>query len=237
MSVKYVAVIPARKGSKRIIKKNIKSFLNKPLIEHTFIFAKNSNLFDEIICSTNDEEVIKIADRNNIKVRIRPDELCTDQSGDVEIFQDVLEHCIDEENRANIIFVFLRPTSPFRKKDELEKCIQILCENDFSSVRSVIRVEGVHHPYWMFNQEENGLATPAISNVDLSKFYQSQLLPDTFRLTGTYDIFYSKNLVESQTLYGSKMAISEISFESSVDIDTPIDFKFAEFLGSESVQK
>jgi CMP-N-acetylneuraminic acid synthetase len=99
------------------------------------------------------------------------------------------------------------------------------------SVRSVTRVEGVHHPYWMFKRDENGVVVPAVDGVSIEEYYQSQLLPPVFRLNGVVDVI-SKEVVlnTSLPLYGRNMEVFELEESVSVDIDTEEDFKYCEWL-------
>ena len=101
MQNKIIALIPARKGSERIKDKNIVKLHNLPLIAHTIIAAKKTNLFSKIIVSTNSVRIAKIAEKYGAKVPfLRPDNISTDKSTDLEFF----EHFISR-NKENSIFL------------------------------------------------------------------------------------------------------------------------------------
>ena len=89
---KCVAIIPARGGSKRILNKNIKNFFGKPIISYSIENAKNSNLFNRIIVSTDSLEIKKIAEACGAEVPfIRPEHLSDDHA----TTNSVIEHCLD----------------------------------------------------------------------------------------------------------------------------------------------
>jgi pseudaminic acid cytidylyltransferase len=96
MKDKKVAIIPARGGSKRIPKKNIRDFHGKPLIAYSIETALESNLFDRVVVSTDSEEIAKVAKRYGAEVQIRPPELADDYTGTDEVIEYVLKN-LDEE--------------------------------------------------------------------------------------------------------------------------------------------
>ena len=108
-----IAIIPARGGSKRIPKKNIKSFLGKPIIVYSIEAAIKSGCFDEIMVSTDDQEIAKIATENGASV---PFLRSTNNSDDFAILADVIEEVLLSYKNKNIHFdeiCCLLPTAPF----------------------------------------------------------------------------------------------------------------------------
>ena len=102
-----IAIIPARGGSKRLSRKNILPLVGKPLVAHIIGTALNSNVFEKVIVSTEDEEIARIAEKYGAEVFIRNSELAQDSSTVVEVCLDVLreyqadEFCCSRERRAN----------------------------------------------------------------------------------------------------------------------------------------
>ena len=94
MSKQYVAIIPARGGSKGIPKKNIKKFLGKPLVQHSIDYAKESNLINQIILTTDDSEIMEVGKKNNITIINRPKKI----SGDKATTESAIEHVISLSN-------------------------------------------------------------------------------------------------------------------------------------------
>jgi len=119
MNIKAVAIIPARGGSKRIPKKNIKDFFGKPLIAYSIETALNSKLFDKVIVSTDDQEIAKIAQKYGAEVPfIRPKELSDDFSTTIE----VTDHAINFLASNNEVYDYactIYATAPFLDKEYL----------------------------------------------------------------------------------------------------------------------
>ena len=119
MKKKKIAVIIARGGSKRIPKKNIKNFLGKPIIEIVIKTIKSSKIFDEIIISTDDFRIARIAEKNKIKVPFkRPKSLANDYADGLS----VMKHAVNTFNPGNLnnnIYCCIYPTSVFMTKKDL----------------------------------------------------------------------------------------------------------------------
>ncbi|MGB1103631.1 MAG: cytidylyltransferase domain-containing protein [Crocinitomicaceae bacterium] len=235
--MKILGIIPARGGSKRVPRKNIKDLGGLPLIAYTIKAVKDAKFIADCIVSTEDEEIAAVAQKHGANVPfVRPVELSGNQMGD----RPVLIHALETyEALTNLKFdaiCLLRPTSPFRTGALIDAGIQKLIETKADSVRSMTKVEGVHHPYWMF-QEENGKAKGVVPGISIETYYQSQLLPPVFRLNGCVDLIRKENLRdENGPLYGENMAILETPEKESIDIDTPEDFAYCEWLINEGLR-
>ncbi len=133
-----LAIITARKGSKRLKKKNIKILGKKPLINWTIDFAKNINLFDDILVTTDDVEIINIAKKKNIIAPwIRPKKLSTDKASSYSAVIHALRWY--EKNKKKIDCIcLLQPTSPFRSKKNLNDAFKIFKQTK-KSVISVMK--------------------------------------------------------------------------------------------------
>ena len=139
-------IIPARKGSKGIPKKNMKIFNGKPLISHTVDFALMNKDQGDIICvSTNDEDVIELFNKNKkIELLKRPEELSKDNSG----MSEVISHAIDFYERKKIFFQYLlllQPTSPLRSSEDYNNLMNSSDKN-FDMIVSVC--ESNENPYF-----------------------------------------------------------------------------------------
>lgn len=134
---KYLTIIPARKSSKRLKKKNLMNFYNKPLINFTFDLAKKIKKFDYVLLSSNDEQIIKIAKKKKINVPFkRPSYL----SGDKVDLNRVVIHAIKwyEDNFKSLPknIVLLQPTSPLRDHKEINKIISTFEKKNYESLLS-----------------------------------------------------------------------------------------------------
>lgn len=132
-----LAVIPARCGSKRIPKKNIKHFLGKPIIAYSIEVAIESGCFDKVIVSTDDEEIAEIARQHGAEVPfMRPPELSDDHTGT----NDVVKHAINWYTEQNINIEYaccIYATSPFLQSQSLQEGLKQLQASDHSYAFSV----------------------------------------------------------------------------------------------------
>lgn len=224
--MRNLAIIPARSGSKRVPRKNIRPLDGKPLIVHSIDFALASGFFDKVVVSTDSSEIASIARSAGAEVPfLRPEELSEDHIAD----KPVIQHCINwlknnDDYSADLIW-YLKPTSPIRKTSDLIAISDHFNQKKPDSIRSVSIVPANCHPYWMFKRNENGFATPIDPGIDINKFYQSQLLPPVFKLNGVYEVISMNTLLNNEFLYGEKIWLYETDEEISVDIDTLEDFE------------
>ena len=117
---RVLAVIPARGGSKRTPRKNIKPFRGKPLIAWTIEAARGSQYIDMALVSTEDAEIATVADSLGSYVIERPAELATDTAAN----EDVMRHALTEHPDHEWI-VLLQPTSPLRTTEDIDRCIKL----------------------------------------------------------------------------------------------------------------
>ena len=128
------AIIPARGGSKGIPKKNIINFDGLPLIGHSILYAKKSNLIDKIFVSTDCDEVINISYPYDVSIIKRPKNISQDSSS-TEL---TIKHVIESQNiDSNAIIILLQPTSPIRPKGILDKMLESFIENNYDSMVSI----------------------------------------------------------------------------------------------------
>lgn len=121
-----VAVIPARGGSKRIPRKNIKEFYGKPMIAYSIEAAIKSECFDRIIVSTDNTEIAEVAIRYGAEVPfIRPAKLANDHTGTISVIQHAIQWLIDQDHKPNLVCC-LYATAPFVTADAIKQGLQQL---------------------------------------------------------------------------------------------------------------
>ncbi|MEM9681509.1 MAG: acylneuraminate cytidylyltransferase family protein [Bacteroidota bacterium] len=224
-----LGLIPARGGSKTLPRKNIKLLKGKPLIAYTIEAALESKRLDRVIVSTDDEEISEVALAYGAEVPfLRPTNLASDNSPDHDVIRHAIEYLSQEECLKVDNVIYLRPTTPFKTSLIIDKCIEKLNSDNYSGLRTVTKVDGVYHPFWMF-KEHNSQLYPFVDGVDVSKYFQRQLLPSCFRLNGVVDIIRTGEALKAK-LYGENVGYLEVDENRSVDIDTEFDFKYCEFL-------
>lgn len=226
-----LGIIPARGGSKRVPKKNIRPLAGKPLIGYTIEAALESKHINRLVVSTDDKEIARIAREYGAEVPfLRPPELAGNTVPDQPVFLHVLERLKVQDSYEPEIVLNLRPTTPLKTPQTIDKVIKEIINTNADIVRTMSRVEGVHHPYWMYKISEQGQAAPFLDNVDVNKFYQRQLLPPVYRINGVVDAMKTKLICDGNILHNENMRGVTISEEESVDIDTEFDFALCECL-------
>ena len=236
--MKNIALIPARAGSKSIIKKNIKLLNGIPLIAYTITIALQNPRINKVIVSTEDQEIADIAKNYGAEVPfLRPEELAQDNTPDRPVILHTLQWLKENELFEPELLIYLRPTSPFKTNLIIDECLnKIENEKHLTSLRTVNAATGTNHPYWMFNYENNVLK-PFIKNIEISKYYQRQLLPTCYKLNGVVDILKPDIVANNENMYGKSIGFVEINQLNAVDIDDEMDFNFAKFLIKENLMQ
>ena len=222
---RYIAIIPARGGSKRLPGKNLLEIAGKPLLAWTVEAAVKSGIFERIIVSTDSPELAEIARKFGAEVPFtRPAGLATDKSSSV----DVLEHSLitlglDGKSEYSH-FACLQPTSPLRTAADLKAAGDLLAEKKADAVISVCKTE--HSPLWSNTLSEDG-SMGNFLNKELQKT-PSQDLPIYYRLNGAiYFCSIERFLTEKTLFLGSNIYAYEMSRRNSIDIDDEVDFDLA----------
>lgn len=218
------ALIPARGGSKRLPRKNVKPLNGKSLIAWTIEAAKYSKYIDNVVVSTDDIEIKAISENFGAKVPfIRPDYL----SHDTATSFDVIKHAIDflDIAKPNHLIVLLQPTSPLRTIDELNQALEFFHKKAALGVVSISEAE--HSPLWSNTLPEN----LSMSNFIRPQVHgkRSQDLPKFYRLNGSIYIYKTEELLKrNHIFYDENVYGFETSLETAIDIDTALDFLLAE---------
>lgn len=224
--MKILALIPARGGSKGIPGKNIKLLNGKTLLAYTSEIALQSKYFNEVIVSTEDEQIIEVAKNLGIKVPfIRPMELAQDTTPTI----DVIIHTLQWYKNQNISFdavCLLQVTSPFRTIEFLNKAIEKFIEKDSDSLVSVQKVPHEYNPHWTFEVNSDGNLKIATGEPEIIK--RRQELPIVYHRDGSIYITKTKVLLQNKSLYGNTITFIESDAGSHVNIDTIEDWVKAE---------
>lgn len=147
-----VAIIPARGGSKRIPRKNIRIFHGKPIIAWSIEAANNSKLFDRVIVSTDDEEIAKIARKFGAETPfIRPSELADDFTGTSDVIRHAIQF-LDLENLSAVCCIYA--TTPFLAVEDLSAGLQLMEKSGADFVFSASQFHST--PYRSFSKSRSG---------------------------------------------------------------------------------
>lgn len=221
---KIIVVIPARGGSKRLPKKNIKSLVGKPLIAYTIEASLKSKYVGRVIVSTEDKEIAEISKKYGVEVIKRPKHLATDSAKTMDAVFHLLK-ILEKGKYIPEIVIILQPTSPLRTSDDIDKAIDIFLNSECESVISVYEMEP--SPYWSFKIENKYLKL--LFNKKYL-FKRSQDLLKIYALNGAIEISTLKVIKKYKSFFSSKILPYIMPKERSIDIDYEIDFKLAEFI-------
>jgi CMP-N,N'-diacetyllegionaminic acid synthase len=222
----FLALIPARGGSKRLPNKNVLPLSGKPLISWSIDVAKKLFPVENIVLSTDSHQIADIGIASGLSVPwLRPSNLSSDEASSV----DVAIHALDWAEtlyERSLSLVLFQPTSPFRSLESIQQALAQHKKNNYCPVVSVS--PSASHPLWTFQIHHRKLQ-PYTSSEGLNK--RSQDLPPAYALNGNLYVISSKDLRSHRSfLIPSTEALIQEDPHSSVDIDTEFDFLFAEYL-------
>jgi pseudaminic acid cytidylyltransferase len=214
-----LCLIPARCGSKRIPKKNIKNFHGKPLIAYSIENALKSGIFDTVVVSTDCEEIADVAKKWGAEVQFRPPEISDDYAGLDKVSEYVLN-----EYRGYEYMCLLFATAPLLDYKYLIKAYETLKSSDAVYALSVVEFE---YPIFRGFEIVNGRLRMFWPE---NYFKRSQDLPKAFHDAGIFS-FTALNRKPKSSITFSEDAVAVILPKwMGVDIDTPEDFEMAELI-------
>jgi CMP-N,N'-diacetyllegionaminic acid synthase len=221
----FLAIIPARAGSKRLKNKNILELSGRPLISWSIHASINSKYIDKTIVTTDSEDVKEIALNDGAEVPfIRPKALSSDTAIREDVILHTLKYLKEEKNEKFDYFIYLQPTSPLRNEMHIDNSIEYLFEKKANAVVSVCPVE---HPIeWIGILPENKDMTNFINKLDIKT--RSQDFPIRYRLNGAIFTCDTDKFIESKSIFSNNHIFAyEMPQSASIDIDNEIDFMFA----------
>lgn len=216
-----LALIPARGGSKGIPRKNIRSFCGKPLLQWSIDAALAALCVDQVVVSTDDPEIAEVARACGAEVPfLRPAELASDTASGIA---PVL-HCLEQLPKARDLLL-LQPTSPLRISADIETIVALRQQAGCESAVSV--TPSSKHPAWMYGLSDLQRLEPLLQ---LDGGYCRQELPTAYVLNGALYLASRDFLLREGAFITSETVGYVMPSERSVDIDTPLDWQWAEFL-------
>ena len=220
MNKTFLAIIPARGGSKRLPRKNILDLCGKPLISWSIEAALKSKYISKVVVSSDDEEILNISSNFGADIIKRPYELANDTATTF----DAIKHTINNLEKYDYI-VLLQPTSPLRNENQIDEAIELLEEKQADAIVSVCEMD--HSPLWSNTLPEDGNMRGFLREEILNK--RSQDLEKYYRLNGAVYICKTDKLLENKSFFLKDNIFAYImDRKSSIDIDEEIDFLFAE---------
>ncbi len=219
---RILAIIPARGGSKGLPNKNIKLLLDKPLIAWTIEQAKNSKFIDEIHVSTDSPNIAKISEEYGIKVpSLRPENLAQDNSSSADVVDYIIKK-YEEQNQFFDYIILLEPTSPLRKKNDIDNAIEKINVNPKAhGIVSVGKVN-LEHPSIVKKINENNFLDPYIKSS--KKISQRQQLDSAYFPYGVLYLIKTKYFKKYHSFYTKKIIPFLIDRWQNYEIDDIFDF-------------
>lgn len=217
-----IAIIPARGGSKRIPRKNIRFFLGKPIMAYSIETALNSDLFDEVMVSTDDDEIAHVAKQNGASVPfLRSAETANDFAGIAEVLLEVIAGYQAMGRRFDTVCC-LFPTAPLILDSDLRAGLDKLNAGGFDSVFPVTRFQ---YPIWRsLRMEEDRV----LMNWPENYPKRSQDLPPAFHDCGQFYWLHVDRFIEARRVFTENSGAIELPSTRVQDIDTEDDWRIAE---------
>ena len=220
MKLKFLAIIPARGGSKEIKNKNLVKINNKPLVSYSIESAKKSKFIDKIVVTTDNKNIMRVSKNFGAEIIIRPKNI----SGDKAKVEDAILHALDylkyQKKYVPDYLVLLQPTSPLRKKNEVDDVIKKLLKSKADSIFTSI---SLHPSIWKWN----GNFTIPIKNKQFNNpihYIDEQKLRDIN--CQWVNLRYKKKIFEkTRTRVGGKVTTYKMDPISLTEIDSKQDLK------------
>jgi len=220
MKTKNLCIIPARSGSKRIQKKNIKLFFGKPIITYSIEAAIKSNLFDEIIVSTDDNEIAEIAIQSGAKV---PFFRSSENSDDNATTADVIVEVINQLKVYYENICCLYPTAPLVLKSSLIDAYNLFMSKNYDSVFPISKFSHpINRALTINNQDKVEMIWPK------NQSKRSQDLPTAYYDSGQFYWIDSHKILKTNKLYTENSGYILLKTNQVQDIDNEEDWQIAE---------
>ena len=224
-----VALIPARSGSKRVPDKNIRPLAGHPLMAYTIAAATQSEIFADVIVSTDSQTYADIAGHYGAQVPfLRPAEIAGDHSPDIEWLESTLQR-LQKQGRKYDCFSILRPTSPFRLPETIRRAWQtFLAATGVDSLRAVEKCS--QHPGKMWVVRGRRMTPLLPLGPEKQPWHSSQYpsLPEIYVQNASLEIAWSRVVFEDRTIAGNVVMPFFTETYEGFDVNNPYDWQLAE---------
>ncbi len=226
MNRRVMGAIFARGGSKGVPRKNLRLLGGKPLIAHSIETALACTMLDRVIVSTDDPEIADVARQYGAEVPfMRPSELVGDDSPEWLSWQHAIRF-LQSESPFDV-FVCLPPTSPLRSVEDVHACIETLLSSDADLVYTIKHTD--HSPYFnMVVLDDKGYARLVIPPE--RALHRRQDAPVVYDSTTVAYVARPDFVLNSKSMFEGKVKTVIVPEKRAVEIDTEMDFKYAEFM-------
>ncbi|NJL40458.1 MAG: acylneuraminate cytidylyltransferase family protein [Leptolyngbyaceae cyanobacterium SM1_4_3] len=229
--LEVLAIVQARGGSKTIPRKNLRLLAGHPLVAYSIASGLAAESVTRLIVSTDDAEIASVCKSYGAEVPfLRPTELAEDATPDLPLFQHALDWLENQQGYYPHLVVQLRPTSPLRPLDLVDRAIATLIASPRSDCVRGVTIPN-QNPYKMWRTGEDGFLKPLLSS-EFEEPYNMprQHLPTVYWQTGHIDVIRYETIVKGRSLTGERVLPIMIDPLYWVDIDTEADWTYAEWL-------
>lgn len=223
--MKVLGIIPARGGSKGIPRKNLAPLAGRPLLAYTADAALTARRLSRVVLSTEDEEIATVGRSLGLEAPVpRPVELAQDDTPSLGVVQHMVLALEAQGARFDAICV-LQPTTPLRRAEDIDACVELLISSSADTVLSVLPVPPKYNPHWVYLGDDAGLLRLATGGAD--PIPRRQELPPAYHREGSIYICRRDVLIERNTFYGPRVIGYAMRPEQTVNIDDPSDLERA----------
>jgi len=225
-----VGLIPARAGSKRVPDKNIRPLAEHPVIAYTIAAAQDSGIFTDVIVSTDSQYYAEIAAYYGAEVPfLRPPDLAGDVSPDVEWLEFTLKKLVAVDRNYDC-FSILRPTSPFRQPETIQRAWQaFLAEEGVDSLRAVERCQQHPGKMWVVRGKRMLPLFPIGPAEQPWHSSQYQSLPEVYVQNASLEIAWTRVVLNERTIAGNVVMPFFTNEHEGFDVNNPYDWNLAEY--------
>lgn len=218
-----LAVIPARGGSKRIPRKNVKEFYGKPIIAYSIEAALNSGCFDKVVVSTDDNEIAEVAIQYGAEIPfIRPTELSDDYATTLAVIKHACDFYLNQGIEVSKVCC-IYATAPFIQESDLQQGLKLIQNQEVDYAFSVTEFPfPVQRAITLSESNTTSMLQPELINT------RSQDLVDTFHDAGQFYWGQVQSFVEEKPIFLSNSKAVILDRRRVQDIDTPKDWLIAE---------
>lgn len=228
--MKNLCIIPARGGSKRVPRKNILPLNGVPLLAYSIRAAITSGIFDRIVLSSDDEEIIALGRAEGAEIDVRPPHLAGDTATKVQVVKEYIERTKAIEHYDTI--TALLPTCPFRKAEHLKEAFEIFRANK-DKVPYLIGVTEYDFPIQLALSPHDEVSMQ-MTFKDGYNTTRSQNIEKRYHPNGAMYIATVAAFIKNGTFFNEQMLTYKMDAVSSFDIDYPWQFEVAEVLAKKN---
>jgi len=226
-----ICSITVRGGSKGVPGKNLRVVAGKPLFGHSVAQAVATGLFDEVVVSSDSEEILALAPSFGATGVIRrPAEMATDTAGKVPAIAHAVRSTEERTGARYDVCVDLDATSPLRTVDDIRAAVEMFEAADVESL--ITGSEARRNPYFNLVEEQPD-GTVAVSKQPDDAVLRRQDAPRCFDMNGSIYVWRRQSLLEDQVVFFPSTILYEMPAERSTDVDSEFDFRVVEWLMGE----